>query len=1019
MATLPVGTVTFFFSDLEGSTRLLEALGRDYDDLLARHREIARDAFGRCAAVELGTEGDSFMAVFPAATDAITAAVAIQRATAAEDWPQGATVRVRIGLHTGEARLSGGDYVGLEVHRAARIMATAHGGQILVSDATRSLVERSLAEGLQLLDLGRHRLRDLSTEERLFQVVAAGLPADFPALRTLDATPNNLPAQTSDLVGRGPELRAIRDLLQSSTVRLVTLTGPGGIGKTRLALQAAADVLDAFPDGMYFVDVSAARDSDAALQSIARTLGVAPSGDEPLGEALARHLRTGRRLLLLDNFEQVVVAADDIARVLGKCSALKLLVTSREALRVRGEQVFPLSPLSLPPVRSASVKAEDVSGFDAVRLFVQRAREAHPSFELTDANAAVILDICASLDGLPLALELAAARLKLFSPEELRDRLRSRLELLRGGARDLPERHRTLRGAIEWSYELLDEEERRLFRLMALFESASVDAVEEVAAGLGDVAGADIVDMLVSLVDKSLVRSTETATGRRLAMLETIREYATEQLAADPNLDRAARQEHAEYFARFAEHRHPLLGGPNREGTLTELARELGNLQAAWRHFLASADVGRLNTLLDPLWTLHDARGWYHGAAALANDLLSVLTGAPPDADRADDEITLRMTLARALLALRGYTEEVETLYRDAHAVAGATALPRRLSVLRSLASFYLYRAEVDKSAAVGREILELGEQQDDTGIRVEGLIILGPALAFRGDVPLGLEHLDRATAMFDAGLHGPTRLRLGPSPGVVAPAVGGLLSWVNGDVDSAARRAATALEVAARLQHPYSLAYATFHVALLDLWNRRWAVAGERAAALLEIAEEHDYGVWKAVALVLQGVTTAALGRPESGLEQTERGIALYENLRTPPVFWPSVLSLKAHVCAMAGRTADALALIDQAAALAEQGSWDSASLEVQRADVFVSLGAADDAEASARQAFREAQRAGARMIQLQALTRLAPLERRLGRTDATEILGALLQEFTEGTDNPDVIDARAALGDFRLNGA
>ena len=1010
--TLPVGTVTFFFSDIEGSTRLLEALGRDYDDLLARHREIARDAFGRCSAVEVGTEGDSFLAVFPAATDAIAAAVAIQRATAAENWPQRSTVRIRIGLHTGEARLGAGGYVGLEVHRAARIMATAHGGQVLVSEATRSLVERNLREGIGLLDLGRHRLRDLSSEERLFQVVAPGLPAEFPALRSLDTTPNNLPIQTSDMVGRARELDDIRQRLESPDVRLLTLTGPGGIGKTRLALQAAADVLDAFPDGVHFVDVSAARDAEAVFGSVARAVGFVPSGEEPLRDALSRHLQNGRILLILDNFEQVVVAASDIARVLGRCSALKLLVTSREALRVRGEQLYPISPLSLPEVGSAGVTADEISGFDAVRLFVERAREAHPAFQLTDANAAVILDVCAGLDGLPLALELAAARLKLFSPAELRDRLQSRLELLRGGPRDLPERQRTLRGAIEWSYELLNDDERRLFQLMSLFPSASVEAVEDVAGRLGPLLRTDVVDGLVSLVDKSLVRSREDASGRRLTMLHTIREYAVEQLAADSGLDETARRAHAEYFATFAAARQALLAGRRREAELAELASELPNLQTAWSHFIGVADIARLNTLLDPLWTLHDARGWYQGAAALANDLLTVLSDAPPDVGRADEEITLRMTLARALLALRGYTEEVETLYRDAHALADATALPRRLSVLRSLASFYLYRAEIDKSASVGREILELGEREDDIGVRVEGHVILGPSLAFLGDVARGLEHLDEAITLFDPERHRPTRLRLGPSPGVVAPAVGALLSWVDGYPDGAARRAANALEVAARLQHPYSLAYATFHVALLELWNRRWAVADGRAVALLQIAEEHDYGVWRAVGLVLHGVTTAALGRPDSGLERAEQGIALYENLRTPPVFWPSILALKAQVCAIAARTTEALELIEQGAGLAGEGSWDSASLKLQRADVLVSQGAVAAAETSAREAFREAQQAGARMIQLQALTRLARLERPSGRTDSAENLSALLEGFTEGFDNPDLVDARAALG-------
>ena len=1008
----PTGTVTFFFSDIEGSTRLLEALGSDYPDVLERHHRILRHAFSECAAVEIGTEGDSFFAVFPSARNAVAAAVAIQRAIAAEEWPQALKLRIRIGLHTGEAGVADAGYVGLDLHRAARIMAAAHGGQILISDATRAVVERSLNDGVRLRNLGEHRLRDLSAAERLFQVVAEDLPTEFPPPRTLEAIPNNLPTQGSELVGREAPLRAIRDHLVSRSVRLVTLTGPGGIGKTRLAVQAAADEIERFRDGAFFVDLSAARDAEAALQAIVRALAVTLPGHEELRAALIEQLRGRQLLLVLDNFEQVMAAADDVARLVQQSSQLKVLVTSREALRVRGEQLVPIAPLSLPDGDLARATANEALRYEAVRLFVSRVREVEPSFLLTDENVPVVLEICTRLDGLPLAIELAAARLKLFSPEELRERLRSRLDLLRGGARDLPARQQTLRSTIEWSYDLLDDGERRVFQLLSVFSSARVDSVEDVVAGLEGLERIDVLDRLASLVDKSLVRVVDDARGRRLTMLDTIREYASERLEAEPQLRTAARRAHAEHFASFAERKRADLREAGRETTLADLAAELGNLQAAWRCCVEAGDLALLNKLLDALWTLHDARGWYHGAVALTNDLLAVLSTTEPSPDRAEEEFTLRMSLARGLLALHGYTAEVEELYRETLALAEpAGPVPKRLPVLRSLASFYLYRGEIDKTAAIGREVLELGEQQQDTSLQVEGHLLLGPALAFGGETSAGLEHLDRAISLFDPERHGRVPFRLGPNPGVAARAVSGLLHWLFGYPESAARRATSALDLAKELGHPYSLAYATFHAALLDMWSRRLDVAHERANDVLKIAEEHDYRIWKALGLVLQGVTMAGLGRPEDGLARTERGASMYENLRTPPVFWPQLLGLRAEAAARAGRISEAIELVDQAGGFAEEGSWDSAALGVQKGDLLLSQGDVEGAEASLLRAFDEGERAGARMIQLRAATRVARLRERAGQTDATGRLRDILGTFTEGFDTPDLLEAQAAL--------
>ncbi len=1009
MSTLPTGTVTFLFSDIEGSTRLLELLGHDYSDLLERHHRIFRDAFARRDAVEVGSEGDSFLAVFTSATGAVEAAVAIQRAMAQEAWPQASEPTVRMGLHTGEARLAAGTYVGLDINRAARIMAAAHGGQILLSDATRALVEPGLEGGVELLDLGEHRLRDLSRRERLFQIVAEGLRADFSRLRTLDATPNNLPMQPSELVGREFDLIAVGDRLGSPEVRLLTLTGPGGIGKTRLAVQAAADLSDRFRDGVYFVDLSRARNASAALQALVEALGADVARREDLREALAHELESRHLLLLLDNLEQVMEVADDVAALLERSPSLKVLVTSREALRLRGEQVYPVAPLTLPD-GAAPLGAAYASRSAAVRLFVERARQARPDFQLTDVNAEAVAEICARLDGLPLAIELAAARLSFLSAVELRDRLRDHLELLRDGPRDLPARHRTLRDTIEWSYALLDDDERAVFQLLSLFPSTRVDAVEAVAATLERLAQVDVLGRLASLVDKSLARSLEENGERRISMLGTIRDFAAEQLGADAAFALGARRAHAEHFAELAN---------ARRDELDTLTAELGNLQAAWRYFAEQGDAAELSALLDALWPLYDARGWYHAAVGLTNELLDVLSRTTPALDRADEEIALRIGVARGILALRGYTEEVEELYRQALAVSEQTgALPKQIPVLKALASFYLYRGEIDKTIAVGREVLELAEESGDTGLQVEGDLIIGPALALTGENDAGLEHLDRAIANFDPERDGRARLRLGPNPGVTARVISGLLLWIFGYPDRAEERARGALELAARLGHPYSLAYVGFHVGLLELWGGRFEAASDQAQEVLRLAEEHDYRIWRAVGLVLQGVATTGLGRPDEGLAQTEEGVSLYENLRTPPIFWAQLLGLSAQACALAGRPDEAHVLLERAGSLTVEGTAESAELKVGRADVLIALGRTGEAEPLLLHAYKEAGGAGARMAQLRAATLLARLAEPAGRPAATARLREILETFDEGFATPRLLEAQALLDEVTAFG-
>jgi predicted ATPase/class 3 adenylate cyclase len=546
----PTGTVTFLLTDIEGSTHLWEQHPEAMAAALARHDALAAaliQTHGGTLVKHRG-EGDSLFAVFARVGDAVAAAAELQRALGAEAWPNTIPLRVRIALHTGDALLRDGDYFGPAVNRCARLRAAAHGGQVLLSAATQELVREQLPEGVHLRDLGECRLRDLTRPEQVFQLLAPYLPGDFPSLRTLDARPNNLPLQPTPLLGRERETAAVQGLLRRLDLRLVTLTGPGGTGKTRLGLQVAANLLDDFPDGVFFVDLAPIRDPDLVLSTIAQVLGVQESGGQPLLEALKAYLREKQILLLLDNFEQVIAAAPTVGELLSTCRGLKVLVTSREALRLRGEQEFPVPPLPVPDPKHLP-PVEALCDYASVALFVQRAASARPDFGLTPENAAAVAEICQRLDGLPLAIELAAARVKLFGAEALLARLGSRLKVLTGGARDLPARQQTLRNTITWSYDLLEANEQRLFRRLSVFGGGwTVDAVEAVCNAEGDL-GLDVLDGIVSLAERSLLQQLgEDAEGEpRFAMLETLREFGLECLESSGEAQ-AIRQRHANFF---------------------------------------------------------------------------------------------------------------------------------------------------------------------------------------------------------------------------------------------------------------------------------------------------------------------------------------------------------------------------------------------------------------------------------------------------------------------------------------
>jgi predicted ATPase/class 3 adenylate cyclase len=632
---LPRGVVTLLFSDIEGSTRLLQHLGDQYGDALMMHRRLLRTAFEERGGREVDTEGDGMFFAFPGARNAVEAAIEGQKRLAAHAWPDGIPLRVRIGLHTGEPGLVAGEYVGLDVHTAARICAAAHGGQILVSQSTHGLLAADLMRGIGFRKLGHHRLKDLPHPELLFQLVAPGLSERFPPVRSLER-PTSLPLAATPMVGRERQLTDVCALLSSDDVRLLTLTGPPGTGKTRLAVQAAASPLAGFRDGVFFVPLASVSNPALVVQAVAQSLGVTEAGGEGLLEALEAYLRDRQLLLVLDNFEQLLDAAPLVAELLATAPGIKALVTSRAVLRLRAEHDYPVPPLELPDLTDR-LNVQSVASFEAVVLFVQRARAAKHDFGLTERNVAAVAAICVRLEGLPLAIELAAARVKLLPPEALLDRLQRRLALVAGGARDLPARQQAMRNAIAWSYDLLTVEDRTLFRWSCVFVGGfALDAAEAICGPPGR-EPSSVLDGLASLVDKSLLRQEQEVGQPRFTMLETIREYGLERLAEHTEVDVLGRR-HAEFFLWLAEEAEPSLRGPAQVEILQRLDAEYANLRAALDWAVENGDAKLGLRICGAMWRFWQVRGLYREGREQVARVLAMPSAAGRSAERAQAE---------------------------------------------------------------------------------------------------------------------------------------------------------------------------------------------------------------------------------------------------------------------------------------------------------------------------------------------------------------------------------------------
>jgi len=769
---VPGGTVTFLFTDIEGSTKLLERLRAKYAELLADHGEILRSAFVQWHGHEVDTQGDAFFVTFSRAADAIACVIAAQRALASHDWPDGVAVRVRMALHTGEPMISDAKYVGIDVHVAARIASAGHGGQVLLSQSTQSLVHGDLPPGATLRNLGPHELKDIRLPQQIFQLDIAGLPTDFPALRTFASAPqlppHNLPARSTDLVGRDRELETIREHMLQPETRLLTLTGPGGAGKTRLGVEAAVALLAAFRDGVFFIDLSSVAHPHLVASAVAQILGLHETGAEPVLESLKRFLRSRHVLLVLDNFEHVLPAAADVVELIESCPSLKVLATSREPLHLQLERDVPVHPLAVPDLRRPQTAAA-LGECSSLALFVQRARAAQPDFTLNEGNVRSVAEICVRLDGLPLAIELVAARMKVLTPAAILARLDRQLMLLSSGERHFPGRHRTLQATIDWSYELLTPGEQALFRRFATFAGGwTLRAAEAVA----DVSELNVLEGIDALLDKSLLwRGTQPDAEPRFGMLETVRAFARNQLEASGERE-TTRHRHAAYFLAQAERLDSELLGPRQTPSLDLLERELDNIRAALEW---SQDTDRVTglRLASALWLFWFLRGRLSEGRGRIEGFLAT---AEPS----------RSARAKALFAA-GFLAQSQGDYDAALAMhQESAAIYRELGdrAGSGLALFGLGRVAYEQGKlAAARELLEESlmiarEFKDETaiGLRVTSL----------AHVALEASDLVRARALFDEGLS--RWRRLGGRQGV-AYALSGLGDVLRVEGDAAAAR--------------------------------------------------------------------------------------------------------------------------------------------------------------------------------------------------------------------------------------
>lgn len=751
--SLPVGTVTFLFTDIQGSTRLWEEYPEIMQDALARHDALVRQAIERNNGTVFKTAGDSFCAAFPTVLDAITAALTAQLFLQSAPWPEETPIKVRMAIHTGAAEMRDRDYFGPPLNRVARLLSAGHGGQILLSQTAYSLVQDLLPPDITLRDLGEHRLKDLSRPEQTFQLLHPSLLDEFPPLRSLENPnlPNNLPQQTTSFVGREKETAEIRSRIQ--TQRFVTLTGSGGVGKTRLSLQVAADMLDAFPDGVWFVELASLADPEYVPQTIASVLNVPEESGQTPTFTLLNALKNKHLLLVLDNCEHVLTAcAQLVGRILQSCSGVRILASSREALGVAGEQTYRVPSLSLPG-RKRSITIDTLTQYEAVRLFIDRAVLIRPDFTVTNLNAPAVASICTRLDGIPLALELAAARVRLLTVEEINTRLTDAFRLLTGGSRTALPRQQTLRAAIDWSYNLLTTQEQRFLARLSVFVGGwTIEAAEAVCSGEatgGDIGVEDweILDLLTALVDKSLVVADTEGSFAQYRLLETVRQYATEKLLQSGEKD-ALQTRHRDWYLKFVKEADSHLDGTEASLYLSRLDAEQDDIRVALAWSAHQAEVTRGEEgaqqsldMVNELMRFWDRRGSFRESRQTLESVLSL-----PGAERATKARAAVLITVGGMHYRLGNLAQSRAFYQESLALQEQLGNKRgKAAVLGSLGNITMDQREYAAALSYIEAALVINREMGNRRWECYNLMCLGNTLSFTGDLDGATSYLHQS----------------------------------------------------------------------------------------------------------------------------------------------------------------------------------------------------------------------------------------------------------------------------------
>jgi predicted ATPase/class 3 adenylate cyclase len=890
----PTGTVTFLFTDIAGSTRLWEEHPEAMRGAVARHDELLTEAIASHGGTVFKIVGDSLCAAFERATDALAAALTGQRLLQAEGWPEATPLQVRVALYTGEAEARGGDYFGQPLNRCARILAAGHGGQVLLSQSAAELVRDLLPAGAELQALGEHRLRDLARPEALFQLVHPGLPSEFPPLRSLQAFAHNLPIQLTSLVGREDELAEVRRLL--GTTRLLTLTGTGGAGKTRLALQVAADLLDAYADGVWFVELATLTDASLVPQAALSALGLREEPGRALVGTLVDSLCPKRLLLILDNCEHVVDACAGLAeQLLRGCPRASVLATSREVLRAEGEVVWrvPSLPAPTPEARHAE-RLSALTQYAAVRLFIDRAVAAKAGFGVTNENAPAVAEICWRLDGIPLAVELAAARVNVLSPEQIRERLDDRFRLLTGGRRTALPRQRTLLAAVEWSYGLLPQKERVLFGRLAVFTGGfSLDAGAAVCAD-ADIAEPEFVDLLTELAVKSLVVVEEVADGPRCRLLETLRAYAAERLA-ETGQEEALRARHARCFSERVREAKAHLRGPEQHRWLCRLEGDHDNLRAALSWCVKHAPDTGLQ-LANDLVRFWEVRGYWREGRAWLDQYIAVGDVAGGQGRAA------AMIAAGGIARLQGDSEDARTLLEGGLALSRSCGWQAGVaSALNNLGNVLTQEGRFASAQAEYEESLRIREELGDRAATGTTLHNLARVLQEQGEYARARGFYERSMAISrDIGDSHLLSMSLGNL---------GNCYHAEGQYPAARRTQEEVLGLARRLGDRASLAYSLHNLALLAHEQGDYETASGHYAECLAIQQE--LGNTAGVAVTLNNLANMALeqGDLETAWTLHERCLELQRKLGNPGLAGRTLANL-GNVARARGAYGDALDL-------------------------------------------------------------------------------------------------------------